>query len=199
MLPLVLSLGFVAPLEVPDRAPTPVDLNEREITAVLQASESCFVAENLSHTNQILFLGSEEIGLAPLIRLAPGARLVFPYPRGSAEDLFVELLALDQDSWRNSGALALEAVHHAHHSSVWMSREADGLTSWIDSAAGSRSLAPQADLLPPVVIHAGGPKTRTRVSAAPSTPTHVPVPVPKQKGSRRGKPPVIEKKPLPPV
>jgi hypothetical protein len=138
--------------------------------------------------------------------------MVFPFPRGIANDLFVEVFEADE-SWRNSGALAIRDLHEARNGTTWVARENDVLVAWVETASAYEQLLPRTGLLPVALIAAGGgrlhdhsqrgisssslhPLAPARPAAAP---VHVPLPTPREDQKKRVKPPIIEKHPLPPV
>lgn len=185
MLTTLTTLASVALTQLPEPPALPEALDQARIEVTLQATSNHFAAENASHVVQVLLVGAE--GLPPhAVRLAPGARVLYPFPRHVVDGLAVEVVALDENGWRESGAFPLETIQEAR--AVWIQAGPDRSVPWI--RAGEEGdiahLLPTDDLVPEAW-------RRTRPELR-----HVPVPLPSE-DKKSGKPPVIEEKKLPPV
>jgi hypothetical protein len=186
--------------QIPLEVVPPLALADQEIVAVLQASDSWFVAENRSEHVEVLFVGSAEIGTMPPVKLLPGVRLAYPFPRGTLGELLVELVVLDRDGWQNSGAFAIASLRSAEEGALWLTTNELAPTAWIRAGIDIERLAPQAELLPRAVLEAGARTLidYTKDERGLRAPVHVPVIVPGG-NEKHDRPPILEKKPLPPV
>ena len=182
----------VAQLPVP--IPIPDALLRVEIEVVVQTTRNHFAAENESFLEQLLLLGTEESGPFATVRLGPGGRVVYPFPRGTTDDLWVEVIAVDGWQWRNTGALSLRAVRESTSGALWIQSALGRSVGWIASADGVSHLRPESGLCGNAILGARPGLRDYRVEAA----THIPVPIP-NKDEKEGPPPVLDKKPLPPV
>lgn len=181
----------LAAIQLPPQLPIPAELARAEVEVVVQATANHFAAENRSMLEQVLLFGSGERGAFGAVRLSPGQRVVYPFPRGAVDDLLLEVLALD-DGWRNTGALSLREVRDSLSGALWIQGAAGRSVGWVDGPSGLLHAAPVSELLPAPLIHTHPGLQDYSLAAA-----HVPVPLPAEgKGT---KPPVLEKEHLPPV
>ena len=181
--------------QVPDRVPVPEALARTEIEVVLQTTLNHFCAENDSYSAQLLLFGSEELGAFASLPLGPGGRIVLPFPRGAADDLWVEVIAMDGPLWRNSGALSLSAVRDSSKRTLWVQAAHDRTVGWIAAEGeGVRHLVPESGLIGDALLAARPGLVDYRTATGRR---HVPVPVPVKE--KEGPPPVLDKEPLPPV
>ena len=180
--------------QLPHPVPVPAELENATIEVVLHATQNHFSAENLSADLHLLVFGSQALGTFAVLRLNPGQRIVHAFPRGSIDDVLVEVVAVGHDTWRNTGALPMPDVRSSVQGTLWIQAARDRSVAWGRAPGGIEHLAPQAELLAAETL-AAHPGLHDHSS---SLATHVPVPLPTQdkKGSR---PPVLDKKPLPPV
>lgn len=193
MLIIVLTLALNL-AQLPQPVPIPAELENANIEVVLHATQNHFAAENRSAGLHLLFFGSEELGTFAVLRLGPGQRMVHAFPRGSIDDVLVEVVAVSDRAWRNTGALRMPELRNSAQGTLWIQGAADRSVAWGQRPGGIQHLAAQAELLAAETL-AAHPGLRDHSS---SLAAHVPVPLPTQdkKGSR---PPVLDKKPLPPV
>ncbi len=200
MFQTVLFSVFASFFQMPAEVVPPVGIADLRIAAVLQASDAWFVAENRSEHVGVLFVGSAEIGLLPPVRLLPGVRLSFPFPCGTLGELLVELVILDVDGWRNSGAFAIATLRSVDDGTVWLTSDDLALAARTRSGSSVEALVPRAEILPRAVLDVGARTLvdYSGVAKAIRAPLHVPVIVPGG-GEKRDRPPLLEKKPLPPV
>ena len=180
--------------QLPHHVPVPAELEHATIEVVLQATQNHFAAENRSAGFHLLVFGSEELGIFAVLRLNPGQRIVHAFPRGSIEDVLVEVVTVDDHAWRNTGALPVPAVRRSAQGTLWIIGARDRSVAWGRLPGGIEHVAASAELLADETL-AAHPGLRDHSSALA---THVPVPLPTldKKGNR---PPVLDKKPLPPV
>lgn len=180
--------------QVPQPVELPVGLEPERIEVTLQTTSNHFSAANDSFLDQLLVFGCDELGRFASLRLDPGGRVLYPFPRGGAEDLWVEVVALDGALWRNTGALSLDVVRDSYDSTLWVQDADDTSLAWVQSPRGLMHLTPEFSLCDGV-LRAAHPELRDGGFAAP---LHVPTPMP-TKDEKEGPPPVLDKKPLPPV
>lgn len=180
--------------QLPHPVPVPAELENATIEVVLHATQNHFAAENLSADLHLLVFGSEELGIFAVLRLDPGQRIVHAFPRGSIDDVLVEVVSVGHTGWRNTGALPLPDVRGSAQGTLWIQEARDRSVAWARGLRGVEHLAAQSELLAAETL-AAHPGLRDHSS---QLATHVPVPLPTQdkQGSR---PPVLDKKPLPPV
>jgi hypothetical protein len=174
LLPVLALLGTLAQAPAPSTIPTA--LAGADVRIALQASTSCFVAENLGPEPQLLLFCEPTIGYRSARLLAPGERAVFALPAGLAPSFRIEAFGGGSPLDRSTGAFSLDDLRE-HGDAVF-------------GVAGERGLA---------LVEVQG-DTLTELSTGPSlypTIAHVPVPVPT--ADRRPPTRRIEKRPLPPV
>ncbi len=192
MLTTLVTMATLAVAQLPEPLQLPSDLEGARVEVTLQATSNHFAVENASPWVQLLLVGYGE--LPPrVVRLAPGTHLLYSFPRGLAEDVSVEVIALDESGWRNSGAARLGDIHAATESAAWIQAGPDRSQMWILGQDHQLShLAPTGQLVPRAWFAAHPELSVFEID------THVPVPLPSE-GKKSSKPPVIEKKKLPPV
>ena len=191
MLTTLTTLATLGLAQLPQELPLPEALEGTRIEVVLQATSNHFAALNTSEDPQVLLFGSAD-SQPRAVRLEPGARVLYPFPRGTAEAFQVEVVSLDHEGWRNSGAVALRDVHSAVGGTLWVQGGDDRSVMWIDEGAeGLAHVSPAGQLVPDAWL-ASHPELGDYAT------THVPVPMPDE-GKKSKKPPVIEKRKLPPV
>jgi len=178
--------------QIPGEVPVPVELKDAAIEVTLQSTSNHLAAENTSFVGQLLLFGCEGADTLRAVHLLPGSRVVYAFPRGYAQDLLVEVIALDEEGWRNSGAIPLASLESSLDGTLWMQDGSDRSVGWGRGPAGLEHLGPHRDLVP-AALRAIHPELTDHTLAA-----HVPVPVPTE-DKKGGKPPVLEKKQLPPV
>lgn len=185
------TLATLGLAQLPQQLPLPEALSGARVEVVLQATSNHFAAQNTSAGPQVLLFGNAS-SEPRAVRLEPGASVLFPFPRGTAEAFQVEVVSLAQEGWRNTGAVALRDVRRAVGSTLWVQGGDDRSVMWIDEGAeGLAHVSPAGQLVPEAWL-ASHPELGTFAS------THVPVPMPDE-GKKSRKPPVIEKRKLPPV
>lgn len=190
MLTTLTTLATLGLAQLPPALELPAALEGARIEVTLQATANHFAAENDSDVVQVLLVGAE--GLHPrAVRLAPGASVLFPFPRGAAEDLSVEVVALDESGWRNTGALRVEDLSRSAERAAWVQAGPARSVVWMLDDEQRLAHAQPDDQLVPGAWLVAHPEL-TEFSA------HVPVPLPSE-GKRSKRPVVIEKKKLPPV
>jgi hypothetical protein len=186
------TLGTAGLVQLPKLLPLPTDLEGTTIEVILQATSNHLAAENTSTMVQVLVFELAGADTLPVF-LAPGARTLYAFPRGTGHELSIEVIALDQtNGWRNSGAFELSQVRST--GALWVQAGPASSTLWIEAGReGLAHLAPSRDLVPEPwrAVH-------PELTEFSPTQPHVPVPMPSE-GKKGGKPPVIEKKKLPPV
>lgn len=177
--------------QVPTLPRLPQELEAVRVEVIVQTTCNHFSAENPSFLEQLLLFASEDLGTFAAVRLGPGGRVVYPFPRGSAKDLSFEVVALDGARWRNTGSLSLSDVQDSARNTVFVQGTVSSSIAWTSTSSSIRHLP-------------GGPTlaTRSMLEARPElatfAATHVPTPRP-VKDEKEGPPPVLDKKPLPPV
>lgn len=177
--------------QVPTLPRLPQELEAVRVEVIVQTTCNHFSAENPSFLEQLLLFASEDLGTFAAVRLGPGGRVVYPFPRGSAKDLSFEVVALDGARWRNTGSLSLSDVQDSARNTVFVQGTVSSSIAWTSTNSSIRHLP-------------GGPTLATksmreaRPELATFAATHVPTPRP-VKDEKEGPPPVLDKKPLPPV
>lgn len=180
------------PLDGADLQPVPILLVQREETQLTALSRS-------SEPLLLLFASADRLTVAARV-LRPGAALSSDFPRGALRGAWFEVLLLSGDTWRTSGALALD---DGRTPSGWTAVLASGAaSSAADQSAGPPWRAESYGTLVP----AGFEQFLARTDVAPDQdagsgrgdPLHVPVPDPLGRPPK-GTPPKIEDRPLPPV
>ena len=187
----ITTLASMGLAQLPVRLDLPAALEGVRIEVSLQATSNHFTAENASEFVQVLLLGSA--GLEPqVVRLSPGASVLYPFPRRLTEGMTVEIVALDDSGWRNTGAVSLADVQGSDQRAAWVQAGPERSVLWVvDKDQALAHLQPSGQLVPGAWLHAH-PELTDYTPA-----THVPVPLPTE-DKKSSKPPVIEKK-LPPV
>lgn len=180
--------------QLPAPAPLPAALEDARIEVVVQTTLNHFAAENSSFLEQLLLLGSDDLGTFAALRLGPGGRVVYPFPRGTADDLHVEVVAIDGSSWRNTGSLSLTDVRDSQLGTMWVQGSDTSSVAWRSVDGGLEYMRP-AGTLCSAATRGARPGLETFVAPAP---VHVPIPMP-TRDEKEGPPPVLDKKPLPPV
>jgi len=190
MLTTLTTLTALGLAQLPPALDVPAALEGARVEVTLQATTNHFAAENGSSVVQILLIGSE--GLPPrAVRLAPGSRVLYAFPRGAAEDLSVEVVALDEAGWRNTGAVRVEDLRASDERAAWVQAGSDRSVVWtVDTQQRLAHVTPDDQLVPDAWLAAHPELTEFGA--------HVPVPLPSE-GKRSRRPVVIEKKKLPPV
>lgn len=187
----ITTLASMGLAQLPADLDLPTALEGLRFEISLQATSNHFAAENSSEFAQILLFGSA--GLEPrAVRLEPGTRVLYPFPRNIAEEMTVEVVALDDSGWRNTGAVSLAEVRASDQKAAWVQAGPDRSVLWIvEDGQGPAHLQPTGQLVPSAWLHVHPELTEYTPT------THVPVPLPTE-DKKSSKPPVIEKK-LPPV
>ncbi|TDJ75672.1 MAG: hypothetical protein E2O39_03925 [Planctomycetota bacterium] len=195
-----LTLAALALVQIPGPVPLPDALRGEALQLTVQATETHFVAQNESGAAQVLFFGAADLGLVATLRLPPGARVVYPYSRGTIDGLLIEIVQLGRPgAWRNSGALAITEVRDSDAGTLWVVGAGEHLVGWQLQSDALAHLAPRTGLVPDALLEASaGSLHDFSVEALPSPSSHVPVVTPGD-GDRGNKPPVIEERHLPPV
>ena len=166
---LALSTGFQAPpsIEIPSA------LEDQDVVALVQTSDTHFCAENPFTETVVIRIGLHEVGPVGFLTLTPGARVVHPYPRGTAERMWLEVLSKTPEGIASSRKLNFPAGHQAAASALFIQRRDQCLIAWRND--------------PPLV------RVDPFASLAPHVPGHPPVDAPADL------PPVISDKTLPPA
>ncbi len=192
MIASTLSAALLA--QLPSLVTLPSALDMAQVEVLVQATEDHFHVHNLSPLPQVLVIGDGQFGATGAVRIAPGEQALYPFPRGTADDLLIEVIALDPHSWRNTGALAIETLRACDAGALWIQASLGFSIGWSQENGHLRHTPPQSGLLPAALIaaHPGLQDYRSLASA------HVPVPMPvdDKKGTT---PPVVEDEVLPPV
>ena len=188
----VISLSSQVPAEI--RLPDGIDA--ATLAVRVQATETHFLAQNASPYTQVLFLGTAQLGHAATLRLAPGAEVLFPFARGTIDNLWIETLAILPDGWLNTGALSIEDLRHSEDDAIWITIANDYAIGWTNGRRGLVHAQPVGGLIPAPYFSSVNAKRMTNYSASEAS-VHVPIITPEDKEEE--KPPVIEDKPLPPV
>jgi len=187
-----LSAAF-AFAQIPSPVAPPAELEPARIEVTVQTTGEHFRAANDSFLHQVLLLGSRDLGPFASLHLGPGGSVGYPFPRGAAEDLWIEVVALEGDRWRNTGALSLDAVVRSELGTMWVQESEHASLAWIVAESGLEHLVPRPSLCSDALLAAHGGLR----SFAYELPTHVPIPLPTP-DEKEGPPPVLDKKPLPP-
>lgn len=199
MLHYLLPAALLSFSEAPAEVPLPQELASQELRAVLQANDTWFAVSNYSDCEQLLFVNSSETGFITAVRVAPGIQLLWPFPQGSASDIFVELLSLDVDGWRNSGAISITELASLEQGTTWLTLETTTIDMWSSESQNTEIIEPTGEILPEPVLQAGAATLVDYSEDENLAPTHVPIVVPGEGGIPPSEPPPITKKPLPPV
>lgn len=176
MLVTVLALlGSLAQAPAPIAVPTA--LAGADVRLALQATATCFVAENLCQSPQILLFCEPLAGYRAVRLLAPGERALFALPAGLAPSFRLEAF----EGWsllgRSTGAFSLDDLREHGGDAVFGIGGEGGLTLVEVGGGAPSELSTGPSLYPNIA--------------------HVPVPVPS--ADRRPATRRIEKRPLPPV
>ena len=192
MLATTIATAILA--QLPTAAQTPSELEGIQLDLVLQATENHFSAENRSAWPQVLLLGNSIDGTLAAVRVAPGERALYAFPRGSSVNLMFEVVSLRVDGWSNSGAIPFGLFSECEQRAVWIQGSSTRLLAWADKGQGIQHQQPLTCLVPDHVVmaYAGITDYSTHGMA------HVPVPVPSPE-KREGKPPVVNEEVLPPI
>lgn len=188
---LTATLAFA---QLPAPAPIPAALEQARVEVIVQTTLNHFAAENSSFLEQLLLLGSDELGTFAAVRLGPGGRVVYPFPRGSADDVQLEVVAIDGAAWRNTGSLSLTDVRDSRLGTMWVQGSDTASVAWLAVDEGLAYVRPTETLCTAAMLAA---RPGLETFAAPA-PVHVPTPMP-TRDEKGGPPPVLDKKPLPPV
>ncbi len=191
MLTLLTTMTAMGLAQLPAKLEIPAALEGARIEVTMQATSNHFAAENTSSVVQVLLLGCDDLRRA--VRLSPGASVLYPFPRGTAKDLRVEVVSLEATGWRNTGSVSIARAQASDAGAVWVQAGADRNVLWVEGGDENLThLVPGCDLIPEVWREIHPELQRFAVSR------HVPVPLPTE-NKKGGKPPVIERKKLPPV
>ena len=187
-----LSAAF-AFAQIPNPVVPPAELEPARIEVTVQTTGEHFSAANDSFLHQVLLFGSRDLGTFASLHLGPGGSAWYPFPRGAAEDLWIEVVAMEGSRWRNTGALSLAAVEKSERGTLWVQENERASLAWIVGESGLEHLIPNPSLCSETLLaaHSG------LRSFAYEAPTHVPLPLPTP-DEKEGPPPVLDKKPLPP-
>ena len=191
MIALLLVSALSQP-QLPPRAERPAELESTAVQVLVQATETHFVASNEAQGPQLLVFGSTERGQVLTVGLRPGQRVVYPFPRGAADDLLIEIVSVGEFGWRNTGALPVAALRGYGDGAVWVQVAGDHALGWVRGPSGLEHLVPTGGLLSRSIL-AMDPDGLVDYAAI-----HVPVVTPVDK-KRTEKPPVLEEDVLPPV
>lgn len=197
------ALSVIALSQVPCDALLPLELENANVTTLVQVTETHFVAENTSQFPQVVFFGSADIGLSSTVQLAAGERVMFATSRGAMDDLLFEVLSLEPTGWLNTGALEASVLRTSEDGALWITNDSCRSLGWTAEASNLTHAVPRMGLVPDslrrtpkgATIHAFDSGLPDSYSTAPA---HVPVPTPNGE-KKEEKPPVVEDKPLPPV
>ena len=170
--------------QMPAPLALPKALAGRPVHAVLQATHTHFVAENLSLSSQLLLFGSQQRGLFASVTLLPLQRMAWPFADGASDDVLVELVQLSPCAWSNSGALSIRNLGQEESGTMWVETTHEYAIAWARSGDGLRHVRPRTGLLP-----GGARRVGLRVLDTPSGATHVPVIIPDNDRQRRQHPP----------
>ena len=199
MFPALLSAVVLALVQDPTEVAAPPAALTQPVSAAIEVGDSWFVVENHSEYELLLFVSSVETGVVTVERLPPFVQQAWPYPQDATSHLFVELLLLHPEGWRNSGAFSLAQLRALELGTAWVTDEACTLILWEQIGTGVAELQPSGEILPEPVLDAGMQTlVDYSVEADMSSPVHVPIIVPGG-GIPPGTPPPITEKPLPPV
>ena len=181
-------------IQIPTPCDLPEGLEQAQVEMLIQVNENHFAIHNLSSLPQVLVVGEEELGATGAARVEPGESLIYPFPRGAADALLFDVIALASDTWRNTGALEVARVRQADGGSLWIQNAQSFSLGWTSERGELKHERPVTGLLPAALIaaHSGLQDYEALASA------HVPVPIPV--GDKKGGgPPVVEDEVLPPV
>ena len=192
------AISVIALSQVPTEINIPDGMDANTLAVRVQATETHFFAQNHSEFTQVLFLGTSQLGHAATLRLAPGAEVLFPFSRGTIDDLWIETLAVVPSGWLNTGALTIEDLRFSQDDALWITVANGHAIGWTNGARGLVHAQPVGGLVPAPYFASPSASTMHDYSASAGPhAVHVPVITPEDKEEE--KPPVIEDKPLPPV
>jgi hypothetical protein len=181
-------------IQIPTPCDLPEGLEQAQVEMLIQVNENHFAIHNLSSLPQVLVVGEEELGATGAARVEPGESLIYPFPRGAADALLFDVIALASGTWRNTGALEVARVRQSDGGSLWIQNAQSFSLGWTSERGELKHERPVTGLLPAALIaaHSGLQDYEALASA------HVPVPIPVD-DKKGGGPPVVEDEVLPPV
>ena len=188
--------------QVPVAATIPDGLDPQSVDVRLQATETHFTATSFSEAHQLLYFGLPGTELTSAVLLAPHSEITYRFCRGCLDGLSIEVLRIGRDRWSNTGALTMTDIRDADQGALWVA-SAGGNASpialgWTQTDGVLEHAQPEGHLAPAAALRSGR-GTRELGNGPASVPFHVPVITPEEGRDDKSKPPVIDKKPLPPV
>jgi len=162
------------------------------VETLIQVSTTEFTFNNISTLPQLLVVGDAEFGATGTSQIAPGESVTYPFPGGIVDGLLIEVITMDTENWRNTGALELSSVLQADDGALWIQNAETFSVGWTTVLGELQHEAPITGLLSEAYIaaHAGLLNYEELASM------HIPVPIP---GDDTDGPPVVEDDPLPVV
>lgn len=194
MIALLLVSALSQP-QLPTEAERPAELDGAAVQVLVQVTETHFVATNEADGPQLLVFGSLDRGRALTVGLRPGQRVVYPFPRGTADDLLLEVVSVGEFGWRNTGAVPVAALRDHEFGALWIQVASGHSIGWVRGPLGLEHLVPSGGLISGSIL-AMDPEGLVDYATVPAR--HVPVITPVDK-KRVEKPPVLDEDVLPPV
>ncbi|MFT4539990.1 MAG: hypothetical protein ACI841_000033 [Planctomycetota bacterium] len=195
-LPALTTAALLLVPQLPRELTPPPALAGLNVEVQVQVTGTHFLAENHSTNQQIIMFGATNGQPTTTLRLAPGASLTFPFPRGSADELSIEVISIAPQGWTNTGALDLESIRESEGAAMWITRVGSNSIGWIETEHQIEHSAPIGGLAPEALIRTGGASMHNYANrslnlnfAATQVPAVTPRPV-------TGAKPKIKKKPL---
>ena len=129
MLPNLL-LTLASGLQAPAPIEIPTDLTGHDVVAVVQTSATHFCAENPSTESIVIRIGLLDVGPVGGLTLAPGARVVYPFPRGGADHMWFEAFTRNAEGVTRSRKLHLTGAEQASENTLFIERTNSCLVAW---------------------------------------------------------------------
>ena len=114
LLTLATGLQAPAPIEIP------ASLTGHDVVAVVQTSATHFCAENPSTESVVIRIGLLDVGTVGGLTLGPGARVVYPFPRGGADQMWFEAFTRNAEGVTRSRKLHLAGDGQASDNTLFI-------------------------------------------------------------------------------
>ncbi len=194
IIPALTAALLLSPQEPLPIAP-PEALEGLNVEVQVQVTETHFIAQNRSAIEQWLLFGTLEDPAVSKIRLAPGAAVCHRFPRGSADELRLEVVGVSPVGMWNTGAMALSAIRESDSGALWVTRDVEHSLGWLHAGGSLVHAVPSGTLCPMAWIRAGGVGMHEYSrSGGVYAAAHVPGVTPRRVKSKR---PKIKRRPLP--
>ena len=143
-----LALGPATSRLVPVSEPTLIDRStHQELSFLAHVTETGFKALNPAAHPVLLVFGHRDGGVHASVLLAPGDQLESRFPRGTLDDLWIEVVSFEVSGRTSTGALELNALRSQGAQVLWVERQA----AWILDDAGRYPLKSSSAHVPGAV------------------------------------------------